>query len=62
MSTSKYDKPSSNLATVFDDIVWCAKVGGYEAARGERGNPWPSIENIKELLKQCEVLAKERLP
>jgi hypothetical protein len=60
MSTLKDDSLSSNLATIFEEIVWCAKVGGYEAAKGERGNPLPSIENIKELLKQCEVLAKEQ--
>jgi hypothetical protein len=53
---------SKNLATVFEDIVYCAKIGGHEAARGKKGSQsilHDEIENIKELLKQCEVLAKE---
>lgn len=61
MSTTEADI-SKNLATVFEDIVWCAKIGGLEAERGKKRNPTrlhEMIENIRELLRQCEVLEKE---
>lgn len=61
MSTTETDI-SKNLATVFDDISFCAKIGEMEAARGKKGNPTrlrDMIENIRELLRQCEVLEKE---
>lgn len=53
---------SKNLATVFEDIVFCAKTAGHEVARGKKGSPTilhDEIENIRELLRQCEVLEKE---
>ncbi len=61
MSTTETDV-SRNLATVFEDISFCAKIGEMEAARGNKGNPTrlhEMIVNIGELLKQCEVLEKE---
>lgn len=61
MSTTETDV-SRNLATVFEDISFCAKIGEMEASRGKKGNPTrlhEMIENIRELLRQCEVLEKE---
>jgi hypothetical protein len=56
---------NKNLATVFEDIVFCAKIAGHEAARGKKGSPTilhDEIENIKELLKQCdECLRQEEI-
>lgn len=51
-----------NLATVFEDIVFCAKIGSDEAARGHKRNTarlHEMIVNIGELLRQREVLEKE---
>jgi hypothetical protein len=51
-----------NLASIFEDIVFCAKTAGHEAARGKKGSPTilhDEIENIRELLRQCEVLVKD---
>jgi len=61
MSTTEADV-SKNLATVFEDIVFCARIGGFEAERGKKRNPTrlhEMIVNIDELLKQCKVLEKE---
>jgi hypothetical protein len=53
---------TKNLASVLEDIAYCAKLAGHEAARGKKGSRTilhDEIENIRELLRQCEVLEKE---
>lgn len=61
MTTTETDI-NKNLATVFEDISFCAKIGSDEASLGKKRNPTrlhKMIENIRELLRQCEVLEKE---
>ena len=53
---------TKNLASIFEDITYCAKLAGHEAARGKKGSRSilrDEIENIRELLRQAEVLEKE---
>jgi len=63
MSEESGDPLSGNLADVFEQIVFCAKIGGHEAARGKKGNKTilhDMIDSIGKLKKQCEVLEKEK--